>query len=318
MLPSVESVAEALRTQAYIADQSLATAVFLALKLKRPLFLEGEAGVGKTEVAKILSQMLDTRLIRLQCYEGLDVSTAVYEWNYARQMLQIRLMEAAGRGAQVPAHEGASTDGSLRESAIQDLFSDTFLLRRPLLQAIDSRGQKNGKAPVLLIDELDRADEEFEAFLLEVLSDFQITVPEIGTIRAATPPVVVITSNRTREIHDALKRRCLYHWIDYPSFEKEYQILRAKAPDASERLSRQIVGFVQELRRGELYKFPGVAETLDWMNALTALDQEELTENVVDETLGVLLKYRDDIEKVQGQTVREIIQILRKSAAVSE
>ena len=318
MLPSVESVAEALRTQAYIADQSLATAVFLALKLKRPLFLEGEAGVGKTEVAKILSQMLDTRLIRLQCYEGLDVSTAVYEWNYARQMLQIRLMEAAGRGAQVPAHEGASTDGSLRESAIQDLFSDTFLLRRPLLQAIDSRGQKNGKAPVLLIDELDRADEEFEAFLLEVLSDFQITVPEIGTIRAATPPVVVITSNRTREIHDALKRRCLYHWIDYPSFEKEYQILRAKAPDASERLSRQIVGFVQELRRGELYKFPGVAETLDWMNALTALDQEELTENVVDETLGVLLKYRDDIEKVQGQTVREIVQILRKSAAVSE
>ena len=318
MLPSVESVAEALRTQAYIADQSLATAVFLALKLKRPLFLEGEAGVGKTEVAKILSQMLDTRLIRLQCYEGLDVSTAVYEWNYARQMLQIRLMEAAGRGAQVPALEGASADGSLRESAIQDLFSDTFLLRRPLLQAIDSRGQKNGKSPVLLIDELDRADEEFEAFLLEVLSDFQITVPEIGTIRAATPPVVVITSNRTREIHDALKRRCLYHWIDYPSFEKEYQILRTKAPDASERLSRQIVGFVQELRRGELYKFPGVAETLDWMNALTALDQEELTENVVDETLGVLLKYRDDIEKVQGQTVREIVQILRKSAAVSE
>ena len=318
MLPSVESVAEALRTQAYIADQSLATAVFLALKLKRPLFLEGEAGVGKTEVAKILSQMLDTRLIRLQCYEGLDVSTAVYEWNYARQMLQIRLMEAAGRGAQVPALEGASADGSLRESAIQDLFSDTFLLRRPLLQAIDSRGQKNGKAPVLLIDELDRADEEFEAFLLEVLSDFQITVPEIGTIRAATPPVVVITSNRTREIHDALKRRCLYHWIDYPSFEKEYQILRAKAPDASERLSRQIVGFVQELRRGELYKFPGVAETLDWMNALIALDQEELTESIVDETLGVLLKYRDDIEKVQGQTVREIVQILRKSAAVSE
>ena len=318
MLPSVESVAEALRTQAYIADQSLATSVFLALKLKRPLFLEGEAGVGKTEVAKILSQMLDTRLIRLQCYEGLDVSTAVYEWNYARQMLQIRLMEAAGRGAQVPALEGASADGSLRESAIQDLFSDTFLLRRPLLQAIDSRGQKNGKAPVLLIDELDRADEEFEAFLLEVLSDFQITVPEIGTIRAATPPVVVITSNRTREIHDALKRRCLYHWIDYPSFEKEYQILRAKAPDASERLSRQIVGFVQELRRGELYKFPGVAETLDWMNALIALDQEELTESIVDETLGVLLKYRDDIEKVQGQTVREIVQILRKSAAVSE
>ncbi len=317
-LPSVESVAEALRTKAYIADHSLATAVFLALKLNRPLFLEGEAGVGKTEVAKILSQMLDTRLIRLQCYEGLDVSTAVYEWNYARQMLQIRLMEATGPGSQSPADSDASTEKGLREAAIQDLFSDTFLLRRPLLQAIDSRGQQNGKAPILLIDELDRADEEFEAFLLEVLSDFQITIPEIGTIQAAVPPVVVITSNRTREIHDALKRRCLYHWIDYPSFEKEYAILRAKAPDASERLSQQVVGFVQELRRGELYKFPGVAETLDWMNALTALDQEELTEEVVDETLGVLLKYRDDIEKVQGQTVREIVQVLRKSAAVNE
>ena len=317
-LPSVESVAEALRTKAYIADHSLATAIFLALKLNRPLFLEGEAGVGKTEVAKILSQMLDTRLIRLQCYEGLDVSTAVYEWNYARQMLQIRLMEATRPDSQSPADSDALTGEGLQESAIQDLFSDTFLLRRPLLQAIDSRGQNNGKAPILLIDELDRADEEFEAFLLEVLSDFQITIPEIGTIRAATPPVVVITSNRTREIHDALKRRCLYHWIDYPSFEKEYTILRAKAPDASERLSREVVGFVQELRRGELYKFPGVAETLDWMNALTALDQEELTENVVDETLGVLLKYRDDIEKVQGQTVREIVQVLRKSAAVNQ
>ncbi len=317
-LPSVESVAEALRTKAYIADHSLATAVFLALKLNRPLFLEGEAGVGKTEVAKILSQMLDTRLIRLQCYEGLDVSTAVYEWNYARQMLQIRLMEATGPGSHPPADSSGRTDKGLRESAIQDLFSDTFLLRRPLLQAIDSRGQQNGKAPILLIDELDRADEEFEAFLLEVLSDFQITIPEIGTIQAAVPPVVVITSNRTREIHDALKRRCLYHWIDYPSFEKEYTILRAKAPDASERLSREVVGFVQELRRGELYKFPGVAETLDWMNALTALDQEELTEDVVDETLGVLLKYKDDIEKVQGQTVREIVQVLRKSAAVNK
>ena len=317
-LPSVESVAEALRTKAYIADHSLATAIFLALKLNRPLFLEGEAGVGKTEVAKILSQMLDTRLIRLQCYEGLDVSTAVYEWNYARQMLQIRLMEATRPDSQSPADSDALTGEGLQESAIQDLFSDTFLLRRPLLQAIDSRGQNNGKAPILLIDELDRADEEFEAFLLEVLSDFQITIPEIGTIRAATPPVVVITSNRTREIHDALKRRCLYHWIDYPSFEKEYTILRAKAPDASERLSREVVGFVQELRRGELYKFPGVAETLDWMNALTALDQEELTENVVDETLGVLLKYRDDIEKVQGQTVREIVQVLRKSATVNQ
>ena len=308
-LRSVESVADALRAQAYIADHSLATAIFLALRLKRPLFLEGEAGVGKTEVAKTLAQMLDAKLIRLQCYEGLDVSSAVYEWNYARQMLQIRLMEATGRGGHSPADGPADAD--LREEAIQDLFSDSFLLRRPLLQAIDSRAQQNGTAPVLLIDELDRADEEFEAFLLEVLSDFQITVPEIGTIRAEAPPVVVITSNRTREIHDALKRRCLYHWIDYPSFEKEYTILRAKAPGASERLSQQVVGFVQELRRGELYKFPGVAETLDWMNALTALDQEQLTENVVDETLGVLLKYKDDIEKVQGQTVREIVQMLR-------
>ncbi len=314
MLPSVESVAEALRTKAYIAEPSLATSIFLALRLNRPLFLEGEAGVGKTEVAKILSQMLDTRLIRLQCYEGLDVSTAVYEWNYARQMLQIRLMEATGQVA----NSRAPAERGLQGSDIQDLFSDTFLLRRPLLQAIDSRGQQNGKAPILLIDELDRADEEFEAFLLEVLSDFQITVPEIGTIRASVPPVVVITSNRTREIHDALKRRCLYHWIDYPGFEKEYQILRAKVPDASEKLSREVVGFVQELRRGDLYKFPGVAETLDWMGALTALDQEELTESVVDETLGVLLKYRDDIEKVQGQTVREIVQVLRKSAAVAE
>ncbi len=308
-LRSVESVADALRANAYIADHSLATAIFLALKLNRPLFLEGEAGVGKTEVAKILARMLDARLIRLQCYEGLDVSTAVYEWNYARQMLQIRLMEATDRRAHSPLDASAGKD--LQEAAIQDLFSDTFLLRRPLLQAIDSRGYQNGKPPVLLIDELDRADEEFEAFLLEVLSDFQITVPEIGTIRAAVPPVVVITSNRTREIHDALKRRCLYHWIDYPSFEKEYTILLAKAPDASERLSQEVVGFVQELRRGELYKFPGVAETLDWMNALTALDQEQLTEGVVDETLGVLLKYRDDIEKVQGQTVREIVQMLR-------
>jgi MoxR-like ATPase len=242
----------------------------------------------------------------------------VYEWNYARQMLQIRLMEATGHVANSRAPADAPAERGLQESDIQDLFSDTFLLRRPLLQAIDSRGQQNGKAPILLIDELDRADEEFEAFLLEVLSDFQITVPEIGTIRASVPPVVVITSNRTREIHDALKRRCLYHWIDYPGFEKEYQILRAKVPDASERLSREVVGFVQELRRGELYKFPGVAETLDWMSALTALDQEELTESVVDETLGVLLKYRDDIEKVQGQTVREIVQVLRKSAAIAE
>ena len=292
---SIDSLSVALAENVYVADRSLATAIFLALKLQRPLFLEGEAGVGKTEVAKVLSRLLERPLIRLQCYEGLDVSTAVYEWNYTRQMLQIRLMEAAGTARD--------------HDAVQELFSDDFLLRRPLLQAIDSR---NGSAPVLLIDELDRADEEFEAFLLEVLSDYQITIPEIGTIRADVPPVVIITSNRTREVHDALKRRCLYHWIDYPSFEKEYGIVLAKVPSAPEQLARQVVAFVQELRQVELYKLPGVAETLDWINALVALDQEELREEVVNETLGVLLKYRDDIQKVQGESVRQIIDRLRK------
>ena len=292
---SIDEVTAALAENVYIADRSLATAIFLALKLQRPLFLEGEAGVGKTEVAKVLSRLLDRPLIRLQCYVGLDVSTAVYEWNYTRQMLQIRLMEAAGTARD--------------HDAVQGLFSDDFLLRRPLLQAIDSR---NGKPPVLLIDELDRADEEFEAFLLEVLSDYQITIPEIGTIRAEEPPVVIITSNRTREVHDALKRRCLYHWIDYPSFEKEYGIVLAKVPNAPERLARQVVAFVQELRQAELYKLPGVAETLDWINALVALDQEQLAEEVVNETLGVLLKYRDDIQKVQGESVRQMVDRLRK------
>ncbi|MBX3050688.1 MAG: MoxR family ATPase [Caldilineaceae bacterium] len=292
---SIDSLSTALAENEYIADRSLATAIFLALKLQRPLFLEGEAGVGKTEVAKVLSRLLERPLIRLQCYEGLDVSTAVYEWNYTRQMLQIRLMEAAGTAKD--------------HNAVQELFSDEFLLRRPLLQAIDSR---NGQPPVLLIDELDRADEEFEAFLLEILSDFQITVPEIGTIQAVEPPVVIVTSNRTREVHDALKRRCLYHWIDYPSFEKEYGIVLAKVPTASEQLARQVVAFVQELRQAELHKLPGVAETLDWINALVALDQEELHEEVVNETLGVLLKYRDDIQKVQGESVRQIIDRLRK------
>ena len=294
-LSSIDSLSAALAENSYIADRSLATAIFLALKLQRPLFLEGEAGVGKTEVAKVLSLLLDRPLIRLQCYEGLDVSTAVYEWNYTRQMLQIRLMEA----------EGTARD----HNAVQELFSDEFLLRRPLLQAIDSR---NGQPPVLLIDELDRADEEFEAFLLEVLSDFQITIPEIGTIRADEPPVVIVTSNRTREVHDALKRRCLYHWIDYPDFEKEYGIVLAKVPAAPGQLARQVVAFVQELRQAELYKLPGVAETLDWINALVALDQEELEEEVVNETLGVLLKYRDDIQKVQGESVRQIMDRLRK------
>ncbi len=292
---SIDQIVQALKDHMYIADRSLATAIFLALKLGRPLFLEGEPGVGKTEVAKVLADLLDRPLIRLQCYEGLDVNTAVYEWNYTRQMLQIRLMEAAGTARD--------------QHAVDGLFSEEFLLKRPLLQALESR---NGRAPVLLIDELDRADEEFEAFLLEVLSDFQITVPEIGTIRAQEPPVVVITSNRTREIHDALKRRCLYHWIDYPSFEKEYQIVLAKVPQAPERLARQVVGFVQALRQEELYKLPGVAETLDWVTALVALDQEELTEEAIQETLGVLLKYRDDIQRVRGETVHQILERLQQ------
>lgn len=299
-IDTIEDVLEALRQEVYIAERSLGTAIFLALNLKRPLFLEGEAGVGKTEIAKVLSRLLDRPLIRLQCYEGLDVSSAVYEWNYTRQMLQIRLMEAAGTARQ--------------DDAVKGLFSDEFLLKRPLLQAIESR---NGKTPVLLIDELDRADEEFEAFLLEVLSDYQITIPEIGTLRAEEPPVVVITSNRTREIHDALKRRCLYHWIDYPGFEKEYAIVLAKVPHAPKKLARQVVDFVQELRRQELYKLPGVAETLDWTAALVSLDQEELSEESVDDTLGVLLKYRDDIQKVQGENVAAIIERLKRDYATS-
>lgn len=292
-LQSIDELQNALVEQDYISDRSLTTAIYLALKLKRPLFLEGEAGVGKTEVAKVLTQWLDTTLIRLQCYEGLDVSTAVYEWNYTEQLLQIRLMEAAGH-VQI-------------ESARHELFSPHFLLKRPLLQAIDYTGDR---PPVLLIDELDRADEEFEAYLLEVLSDFQITVPELGTLRAPAPPVVIITSNRTREIHDALKRRCLYHWIDYPSFEKEYGIVLAKVPGAPAQLARQVVAFVQELRREELYKVPGVAETLDWIKALVALDQRALTETLVYDTLGALLKYREDIQLAQRAAVKPILQRL--------
>jgi len=282
-IDSIDQVQEALQKQLYIADRQLATSIFLALKLRKPLFLEGEAGVGKTEIAKVLAAMLDCPLIRLQCYEGLDVNTAVYEWNYSRQMLEIRLLEATGRvDEQVTAKK---------------IFSSEFLLKRPLLQAIDN---STDIAPVLLIDELDRADEEFEAFLLEVLSDFQITVPEIGTIKAEQPPIVVITSNRTREIHDALKRRCLYHWIDYPSFEKEYQIILAKVPEAPEQLAQEVVRFVQTLRREDLYKLPGVSETLDWMAALVALDREDLSDEIINDTLGVLLKYQDDIEYVQN------------------
>lgn len=288
---SIEEVQAGLQKQNYIAERSLATTIFLALKMGRPVFLEGEAGVGKTEIAKVLATMLNTRLIRLQCYEGLDVHNAVYEWNYARQMLQIRLMEATGHRDE--------------KHILHEIFGPEYLIKRPLLQAIDSTGNQ---PPVLLIDELDRADEEFEAFLLELLSDFQITIPEIGTIRAQKPPVVVITSNRTREIHDALKRRCLYFWIDYPSAEKEFEIVMTRVPHISEQLARQVVAFVQELRKKDLYKLPGIAETLDWSNALLALAQTELHPQLVDDTLGTLLKYQDDIAKIQGDGVRQILE----------
>lgn len=287
---SISKIEEGLRQQRYIADRSLATSIFLSLQLNKPLFLEGEAGVGKTEVAKILAAMLQRKLIRLQCYEGLDINTAVYEWNYSRQMLQIRLLEASGKVNQ--------------EAAIENIFGPEFLLKRPLLQAIDATEKA---APVLLVDELDRADEEFEAFLLEVLSDFQISIPEIGTIEAKEPPIVVITSNRTREIHDALKRRCLYYWIDYPSFEKEYQIVLAKLPEAPQHLAEEVVAFIQELRREDLYKRPGVSETLDWVSSLVALDQKTLSEEVIEDTLGVLLKYQDDVEQVQGPVANRIL-----------
>jgi len=284
---SIDDLQSALRAQLYIADRGLATAIYLALKLGRPLFLEGEAGVGKTEVAKVITRLLDTELIRLQCYEGLDVHHAVYEWNYTRQMMHIRLMEARGERP---------------EEA--ELFGPEFLLRRPLLQAIENAREI---APVLLVDEVDRSDEEFEAFLLEVLSDFQITIPEIGTLKAERTPFVVITSNRTREVHDALKRRCLYYWIDYPTFEKELEIVRAKVPEAPAQLARQVTTFIQELRRADLYKVPGVAETLDWTAALVALDQQALELGVVEETLGVILKYQDDVEKIKGENARAIL-----------
>jgi len=293
IIDSIDNLQNSLRNQLYIADRGLATSIYLALKLNRPLFLEGEAGVGKTEVAKVLTRLLDTDLIRLQCYEGLDVHHAVYEWNYTRQMMHIRLHEARGERA---------TEA--------ELFGPEFLLRRPLLQAIENAREKS---PVLLVDEIDRSDEEFEAFLLEVLSDFQITIPEIGTIKAERPPVVVITSNRTREVHDALKRRCLYFWIDYPSFEKELEIVQAKVPHASTRLTQQVTRFVQELRRTDLYKIPGVAETLDWTAALVALDQQALSPSIVDDTLGALLKYQDDVVKVKGDQARLILDRLGAS-----
>ncbi len=284
---SIDSLQAQLAERSYLADRTLATTLYLGLKLNKPILLEGEAGVGKTEVAKAMAELLDTELIRLQCYEGLDINHAVYEWNYPRQMLYIRMHEAQ--------HD---------HEALKDIFGSEFIIKRPLLQAIENSRQR---APVLLIDEIDRSDTEFEAYLLELLSDWQITVPEIGTLRAQNPPATIITSNRTREIHDALKRRCLYHWIDYPNFEKEYQIVKRKVPEARDALMKQVVAFVQELRRQDLYKLPGIAETLDWATALVALDATALDEAKVNETLGALLKYQDDVEKIRGPVANELV-----------
>ncbi|SFV08018.1 MoxR-like ATPase [Methylobacterium sp. 174MFSha1.1] len=293
---SIDATQALLSSAGYVADRALSTVVFLSLKLKRPLFLEGEAGVGKTEIAKVLAKSLGRPLIRLQCYEGLDVAAAVYEWNYAGQMMAIRLAEAGG-----------AVD---RERLESELFSERYLIRRPLLQALEPG---EGGAPVLLIDELDRTDEAFEAFLLEVLSDFQVTIPELGTVRAPEPPLVILTSNRTREIHDALKRRCLYHWVDYPDAERELQILRTRLPDAPEALSRQVVGFVQAIRKEDLFKAPGVAETLDWATALVELDAIALDPTLVIDTLGVLLKYQDDIQAMQGGRAKALLDEVRSS-----
>jgi len=297
---TVDSTLDLLSKGSYVADRSLATALFLALKLGRPLFLEGEAGVGKTEIARVLAETLDRPLIRLQCYEGLDVSAAVYEWNYARQMVEIRLSEAIG-----------DRD---RETLQSDIFDDRFLIRRPLLQALEPSADG---PPVLLIDELDRTDEPFEAFLLEVLADFQITIPEIGTIKAEKPPIVVITSNRTREIHDAIKRRCFYYWVDYPDAARELEILKIKAPDAPETLSKEIVAFVQKLREQDLFKLPGVAETIDWAHALTQLDCLALEPEVLNDTLGTLLKYQDDIARIQGSEAARILNDVKAELAMS-
>ena len=288
---SIDETLALLTRGGYVADRSLATVVFLSLKMGRPLFLEGEAGVGKTEIAKVLASTLGRKLIRLQCYEGLDVSSAVYEWDYARQMMAIRLAEASGE-----------QDRARIES---DIFSERYLIKRPLLQALETCTEG---PPVLLIDELDRTDEAFEAFLLEILSDFQVSVPELGTIRADHPPIVIITSNRTREVHDALKRRCLYHWVDYPDAARELEILRTKVPGADARLSREIVAFVQALRKVDLFKLPGVAETLDWASALTELDAVSLDPASIGDTLGVLLKYQDDIQKLQGSELQKTLE----------
>ena len=296
---SIDTVQTLLEGQGYVSDRALATVVFLSLKLGRPLFLEGEAGVGKTEIAKALAAGLDRKLIRLQCYEGLDASSAVYEWNFAAQMVAIRATEAAGQSAD-----------SSRKALTAELFSEEFLIERPLLEAMrpDARG-----APILLIDELDRTDAPFEAFLLEALSDFQVTIPELGTIKAPEPPIVVLTSNRTREVHDALKRRCLYHWVDYPDFNREIEILAARAPEASKALSREVVAFVQQLRTEDLFKKPGVAETIDWAKCLLALDVINLSPEVISDTLGAILKYQDDIAELQGSEAKRILDQAKAS-----
>ena len=288
---TVDDIRSSLDDHHYIANHGLATSIYLSLKMEKPIFLEGEPGVGKTEVGKVLSQILHTDLIRLQCYEGLDVHNAIYEWNYSRQILQIRMMEAEGQKD--------------KEKISNEIFGPEFLIKRPLYQAIDHDGDN---PPVLLIDELDRADEEFEAFLLEILSDFQISIPEIGTIKSEKPPVVVITSNRTREIHDALKRRCLYHWIEYPSAEQEFEIVKRKIPEANNVLGKQVVAFVQAVRQKDFYKLPGIAETLDWANALIKLGTTELSTGITSDTLGALLKYQDDIEKMDGEATQGLVQ----------
>ena len=296
---SVPETRKLLGSGGYIADEALSTATFLALKLQRPLFLEGEPGVGKTEIARVLAETLGRPLVRLQCYEGLDISSAVYEWNYSRQLLHIRVAEAA--------------DGGLDKVAIErDIYTDAYLLKRPLLQALEL--SNTGKAPVLLIDELDRSDEPFEAFLLELLSDYQITIPELGTIKAKTPPIVILTSNRTREVHDAVRRRCFYHWVDFPSPERERQILELKVPGAGAALSRQIVAFVHEIRKMDLYKNPGIAETINWAQALTSLNQVALDPTIVDSTMGTLLKYQDDIVRIQGSEAARVLEKVKSEA----
>ena len=292
---SIDETQSLLAAGEYVADRSLATSLFLSLAMQRPLFLEGEAGVGKTEIAKVLAQALGRELIRLQCYEGLDIAQAAYEWNYSRQMIEIRLAEAAGE--------------KNKEKLAADIYSERFLVKRPLARALE------GDSPVLLIDELDRTDEPFEAYLLEVLSDWQISIPELGTLRAEHPPIVVITSNRTREIHDAVKRRCFYHWVDYPDAARELEILRRKAPRAAESLSREVVAFVQRLRKADLFKLPGVAETIDWANCLVALDRVALDPETVNNTLGVLLKYRDDLERVAGEEAGRMVGEAKSAAA---